>query len=395
MTLTKKELENRKQRFFAEMNERCVGWDTAVIAGGVNQYYFTGTMQDGILVIKSSGELMYFVRRSFDRAKNESPMPECIFPMVSFREVAEVAGKDFGACYLDEETMPRASVQRMTKYISAELFSGLDAALKYVRAVKSPYELGIMERSGQAHRKLLEDIVPGLLVEGMSEAQLFGEVFRAMINLGHHGPSRFSAFGTETIAGQISFGEGTLFANSFNGPAGMLGGSSAVPNFGSSERKLKKGDMVFVDIAFGMDGYHTDKTQIYTFKGKAPKEFVEAHEYCLGVEKSAAAMLTPGAIPSEIYKTVLDGLTDEMRVNFMGMGRDAVKFLGHGVGLVVDEYPVIAKGFDRPLVENMTLALEPKRGIPAYGLAGVEDTFVVTKAGGKALTGGGKSIIEI
>jgi Xaa-Pro aminopeptidase len=72
-----------------------------------------------------------------------------------------------------------------------------------------------------------------------------------------------------------------------------------------------------------------------------------------------------------------------------------VKFLGHGVGLTIDELPVIAKGFDEPLEENMVIALEPKKGVPGIGMTGVEDTYIVTPGGGQCITGGGREIIRI
>jgi len=64
-----------------------------------------------------------------------------------------------------------------------------------------------------------------------------------------------------------------------------------------------------------------------------------------------------------------------------------VKFPGHGIGLVIDEVPVIAEKFKDPLEENMTLAIEPKKGIQGVGMVGVENTFIVTKKGGKCITG--------
>jgi Xaa-Pro aminopeptidase len=71
----------------------------------------------------------------------------------------------------------------------------------------------------------------------------------------------------------------------------------------------------------------------------------------------------------------------------MGFGDRRAGFLGHGVGLQIDEMPVLAAGFDEPLAAGMVLALEPKKGIPGVGMVGLEDTFVVTPAGGRSLTG--------
>ena len=77
----------------------------------------------------------------------------------------------------------------------------------------------------------------------------------------------------------------------------------------------------------------------------------------------------------------------------MGLGDNRVPFLGHGIGLTIDERPVVANGFDRPLEEGMTLALEPKIGIPGFGMVGLENTFEVGPEGGRCLTGGDTGIL--
>jgi Xaa-Pro aminopeptidase len=80
---------------------------------------------------------------------------------------------------------------------------------------------------------------------------------------------------------------------------------------------------------------------------------------------------------------------------FMGLGNNKVHFVGHGIGLAIDEYPVIAEGFELPLEEGMVLAVEPKVGISEVGMVGTENTFEVTANGGKAITGNNYEIITI
>ncbi len=89
------------------------------------------------------------------------------------------------------------------------------------------------------------------------------------------------------------------------------------------------------------------------------------------------------------------GLEPEFLKNFMGFGEHRVKFLGHGIGLWIDETPVIAEGFDEPLEEGMVIALEPKKGIPDVGLVGIENTFAVTPRGGRSLTGKSRGLVEV
>ena len=106
-------------------------------------------------------------------------------------------------------------------------------------------------------------------------------------------------------------------------------------------------------------------------------------------------MLRPGAIPSEIYNSIMSNLDEEFLQNFMGFGNRKVKFLGHGVGLLIDETPVIAEGFDEPLQKGMVFALEPKKGIENIGMVGIENTFIVTAKGGECITGDNPGLIPV
>ena len=72
----------------------------------------------------------------------------------------------------------------------------------------------------------------------------------------------------------------------------------------------------------------------------------------------------------------------------MGFGSNQVPFLGHGIGLAIDEFPAIAGKVHTPLEANMVIALEPKKGLEGIGLVGVENTFLVTDEGGEKLTAG-------
>lgn len=392
--LTKTELQDRLARFCSAMNDTYPDWDTAVIVSKVNQYYFMGTMQDGMLVIKKDGESYYFVRRSYERAKNESPLSN-IYCIESYRDAAETVGKDWGNTFMETENVTLGMIGRLKKYFNIGQISSLDKLVLCVRSVKTPYELKWIEHSGKQHQELLESTIPSLFTEGISEAELVGQIYGKMIDLDYHGVSRFAMYDTELVVGQISFGESSLYPTSFDGPGGAYGMCPAVPIVGSRERKLKKGDLVFVDIGFGVNGYHSDKTQVYVFGGKPTDEMIKVHRACIKIQARLAASLKPGAIPSEIYNSVMNGLNEEFKQNFMGFGGRQVRFLGHGVGLHIDEMPIIANGFDLPLEENMVIALEPKKGIANVGMVGVEDTYIVEPDGGRCITGGGSDIIQV
>ena len=388
------ELKSRMEKFRGVMDKYNADWKMAVIFDKVNLYYFTGTMPEGMLLIPRDDEATLWVRRSFERAVKESLFPS-IKPMRSFRDAAQSFTTIPDTIYLETEFVPLAFYNRFKKYFPFENVKSLDRQVSNIRSIKSSYEIDIMERCGTIHKKILEERVPEILEEGISEVEFATKLYSIMVEEGHHGIARFAMLDTEILIGHICFGESSIYPTYFNGPGGNYGMSAAVPLLGSHERKLKKGDLVFVDVACGLEGYHTDKTMTYMFGQSLSDDVIEVHKSCVDIQNKIVSMLKPGAIPAEIYRNIMDGLTLEFKQNFMGFGERSVKFLGHGIGLQVDEMPVIAEGFEEPLKEGMVLALEPKKGIANIGMVGIENTFKVTKEGGVCITGDNPGLIPI
>ena len=391
MKLTKQEILLRREKFIRTMNQVHGDWDYALFISKVNQYYFTGTIQNGMFVIRKNGDSFFFVRKSAERAKMESPVTDNIYPIKSYRDCVGIIDDNLGNAYIEDEIFSYAVLSRFQKYIKIEKIHSVEKVISFVRAVKSDYELHFMREAGKQASIMMNEIAPTLMKEGMSEAEFVGLMYVEMIRRGYQGVSRISAFQTEFAGGNYSFGENMLLPTNFDGPGGWCGNCPAYPGGGNHNRKLKKGDLVFVDMCFGMEGYHTDKTQIFSFGAKPSEEVLKAHDFCKNLIYTVSKKLVAGAIPSKIYEETLDLLSENEMYGFM----NGVKFLGHGVGLYIDEFPAIAKGFDMPIVENMTIALEPKKRIEGVGLVGVEETYHITKNGAISLTGEPKDIIVV
>ena len=394
MDLKKDELIKRRNLFTARLDTDLPEWDSCIIITKINQYYFTGTMQDGFILMKRDGTFSYFVRQSYQRAVSESPLDE-IYPIKSYRDAAAKDGSFLGNALFETGSVPYAVIERLHGYFDINKISSAEKTISRIRSVKSEYELYWMKKSGEMHEKLLTEQVPSMLREGMSEAQLYGNLLGKMTELGYHGISRFEKFQTEIQLGQIGFGSNSLVPTSFDGPGGSRGNSPAVPLGGDPDRLLKKGDLVFVDLGFGISGYHSDKTQVYSFGADPSDEALSAHAFCLRIQGKLTRSIRPGAVPSEIYSEIMSSVTEEENKNFMGFQSHKVKFLGHGVGLAIDESPVIAAGFNDPIEKNMVFACEPKKGVENQGMTGVEDTFAVTDTGCECITGSSKQIITV
>ena len=387
------ELEDRLNRFRARMDTACPGWKCAAIVGKIPLYYFTGTMQDGLLLIPQGGDAVFWIRTSYERALEESLFPD-IRKMRSYRDVAAATGSLPREVYLETDLVPISQLRRMQKHLPFSEIRPVDGQVSAVRAVKSRYELALMEQAGRIHRKVLEDCVPGMLSEGIDEVAFSCDLYSRMVKEGHQGIIRFGMF-NEMVLGQIGFGTSSIRPICVDTPGGVSGMHPSVPQMGSRDRKLAKGDLVVVDIGCGYKGYQTDKTLSYMFGKPIPEHAIREHRRCVEIQDTVASLLKPGAIPSEIYRTVMESLEPAFLPDFMGYGNHRVKFLGHGIGLWIDETPVIAVGFDEPLQEGMVFALEPKKGIRDVGLVGIENTFVVTPQGGRSITGTSKGLLEV
>lgn len=370
------------------------GWECAVILGRINMYYLSGTMQDGMVIIPRDGEAVLWVRRSYERALDESCFPR-IEPMGSYRDAARASPNLPDTVYLETELVPLAMLERLQKHFPFSHARPLDLQISRVRAEKSAYELSRMEQAGRIHERVLEELVPRILSEGMSEAGFGSEVYAVMVREGHFGIVRFGGMGIEVEVGHLGFGDSSLYPSSFDGPGGCRGMGPAAPVLGSPDRRLAKGDLVYIDNGCMVEGYQTDKTMTYMFGGTVPQEAIELQCRCVEIQDDVASQLRPGAVPSRIYEDTLNGLTPGFLENFMGYRQRTARFLGHGVGLLVDEIPVIARGFDEPLREGMTIAVEPKKGVRGVGMVGIENTFVVTPGGGRSITGSSPGLIPV
>lgn len=387
------ELDDRMKRFYARMDQTCPDWELAAIVGMIPLYYFTGTMQDGILLIVRGKDPVFWVRQSYERAVAESLFPD-IRRMKSYRDVASGMGTLPSRVYVETSLMTLAQQERIKKYLPFTEMKSVDEQVAAVRAVKSGYEMSLAEHAGEVHRHVLEDCVPGMLTEGINEVTLGCDLYSLIVQKGHQGIIRFSMF-NEMLLGQIGFGTSSLNPTCVNSPGGISGMHPSTPLMGSRSRELSSGDLVYIDIGCGYRGYQTDKTQTYMFGKPIPEDAYQQHLRCVEIQDTISSQLKPGAIPSEIYRNVISDLEPEFLENFMGFGKHKVNFLGHGIGLWIDEYPVIAEGFHEPLQEGMIIALEPKKGIPGVGMVGIENTFAVTPRGGRSLTGRSRGLVEV
>lgn len=387
------ELEARLERFRRAMDAAHPGWEMAAVNHKVAMYYFTGTIQEGVLLIRPQ-DAVFWVRRSFERACNESHFSD-IRPMHSFREAAAFYGSAPKVMYVETKKATLDWERMLHKYFAFEELGSFDSVLQDLRMVKSEYELKQMEQSGAIHETVLDIVAPKLIHGGISEAQLAIALYSEMVQRGSHGTARFNQALGEEAVGIASFGKSGLVRTGFDGPGGTDGTCIAVQSIGNAFRKLQPGRLVYLDIPCGFDGYHTDKTVVYYYgdlaKDEQSKHLIEAQQRCLELEQEVVRLMVPGEPIENLYLRTMDKFDNIYGDAFMNGG----KFLGHSIGLVMDEAPAIAKGFKQPLQPGMTFAVEPKIALPGLGMVGTENTYVVTENVARSLTGSSHLLREV
>jgi len=356
-------------------------------------YYLTGTLANGVLWLPMEGEPFLLVRKGLERCRLESPKTRTS-PFRSYSDIAglcEKAGSPLSPVIAAEmSALPWSlGLTLQARLPGVRFVSGEQIALK-ARTVKSAWELAKMRVCGERHHACLCDLLPGRIRPGMSERDISHLVWQVFFEQGHCGMLRMGNPGEEVFLGHVAVGENGNYPSHYNGPLGLKGEHPAVPFMGHGNCVWQKHEPLMLDVGFGFEGYTTDKTQMYWSGTRAsvPDSVLRAYDLCLEIQERAACSLRPGVLPSSIWEDACTYMqSTEFMEGFMGLGDNKVHFLGHGIGLVIDEQPVLALRFDEPLQEGMTLAIEPKIALSGLGMVGVENTFEVTSGGGKSITG--------
>ncbi len=259
--------------------------------------------------------------------------------------------------------------------------------------VKSPWELDMMRRAGGVSRAVAE-AVPQLLREGISELELSIGLEAVARRAGHLGLIRLRGFNMDMYFGHILSGPEAAIPAYGDAPTGGLGVSAAFGQ-GASERRIRAGEMVSVDIMMNCQGYLSDQTRNFSI-GPPPSRLEEAYRFVQEIHRRFREAARPGAVTGELYELVWHWVTeagwDEW---FMGYGAGRVAFIGHGLGIEVDEFPFIAQGQKLVLQEGMTFAFEPKFIMPGLGITGLENTYAVTSGGLESLNTATEELVII
>lgn len=376
MNVPKTELQERISKFQVILQQK--GLEGALLVQRTDTLYFSGTAQNVHLYIPQVGKPIVLAYRNVLRAEQESSWD--VTPLVSLSKIPQYiqeAGfplpKKVG---LELDVLTVNQFERYRKIFPDTSWVDVSFEIRLQRAVKSPWELACLEESSKIYPQVLEYAKEVLRV-GITEIELEGLLAGKARSLGHDGYVRMRGFDSEFHVGVITAGARAAAASSFNGPVTGQGISVAQPN-GASMARIQTGEPIVVDLVTAVSGYQIDQTRILSL-GPLSDELMTIYKTAQHIEEKLLKALVPGRVAGDIYEEILTWVRENTpyQENFMGYGPNRVPFIGHGVGLELDELPTISRGSKEVLKPGMVVAIEPKFVIPGVGVVGIEDTVAI------------------
>ncbi|MGD9154512.1 MAG: Xaa-Pro peptidase family protein [Bacillota bacterium] len=385
MDFTANEFGKRLGRLQQLLTEKQV--DLAILNQSPDLYYFTGSAQPLYLVAPAAGQPVILARKAVARIHEEVAGIPCEY-FQNTRDMARIIAA-YGCNRAQRvgfslENTAYGTVNRWLQLLAGSSPIDLSQELRFLRMVKSQAEQAIITAAG----KIMAGI-PGLAREafrpGLTELELSVAIENYLRLQGHGGIIRNRREAVELGCGVCSGGTNALAGGKFDSVCVGSGLAPANP-FGASNRPIARNQPVIMDYAINYRGYHVDQTRMFCW-GSPDTLVVRAFQAMLEVERVLMEELRPGKTWSELYARGLQIAADyHYEAEFMGVGPEQVRFVGHGVGLELDEPPYLAPKLGLPISAGMTIALEPKVALPGIGVIGNEDTVLVREDGCECLT---------
>ena len=383
------ELKLRRDKIRALMAQQ--GIDAALITCNVNLIYTYGRVVSGYLYLPLNAPARLFIKRPNDIEG------EHIHPI---RKPEQITGllKECGLplpvkLMLEGDELPFTEYNRLAAcFPETEVVSCGTALIRQARSIKTPIEIEMFRRSGIAHAKAYEQI-PSVYQPGMTDRQLSVEIERLMRLEGCLGIFRVFGQSMEIFMGSLLAGDNAAVPSPYDFALGGKGFDPSLPG-GVSGTLLQAGQCFMVDMGGNFYGYMGDMSRVFSI-GKLPEQAYAAHQTCLEIQEEIVAMAKPGTVCEDMYNKAIEIVTKAGFADyFMGVDQKA-KFIGHGIGLEINEMPVLAPRMKQELESGMVFALEPKIVLPGIGPVGIENSWAVTTDGLEKLTLCKEEIIEL
>lgn len=379
------DLSLRIKRLQVLMQEQ--GVDALLASSNTALLYLFGQIYSGIAYIPKEGDAQYFVRRP--------QIYECHSSVIYIRKiediVASIAAKDISTLALELDELPYNEIVRQNNIFPNAKIANATTLLRHVRMIKTPYEIDAIRNGIQKHMEVYKG-VKNLYRTGMTDLDLQIEIEYLMRKTGSSGIFRCFGSTMEIHMGSLLAGDNALSPSPYDFALG--GAGSPVLPLGASGLPIKQGTSIMVDMAGNYGTYLTDISRTYSV-GALTDEAYKLHSLSLRMHREIMQTASVGDSCGDIHLRCLQLAAEEdARKFFMGVGQQA-QFVGHGVGLQINELPVLTQRSKERLQENMVIAFEPKFVLPGVGAVGIENTYLISNQGVENLSPIEEDIIDL
>lgn len=352
--------------------------DAALIAVPVNLFYLTGAIFNGYLYVGADGRAYAFTR--YEQAIEGiecicARKPELIPGLLRDANVPMPK-----TLMLEDDYLPASVYMRLSR-----VFDGAAIArdlMRTVRSVKTPYEQEQLKLSAAAHSRAYARI-PALLRPGITDTHLAIEIERAMRLEGCLGIMRLFGTNMEIHMGSVLAGDNALVRSPYDFAMGGAGAHPSLP-ISACGSPLREGTTVMVDMGGNFTGYMSDMTRTYAI-GALPQQAYDLHNLSIAIQRELARAKA-GDTCEMLYEKGVQMVKDAGAWNYYMEPIQGSRFVGHGIGLEVNELPVLCLKNQTVLEEGMVIALEPKFVLPGVGPLGTENTYIVRSYGLECIT---------
>ena len=355
--------------------------DACIITSPVNQYWLCGFIFDGFLFIFPEGDPILFVKRpsNIDNEQARSiRKPEQIPDLL--REMGIPLPKHI---LIEADQLSFNAATRLQTAMEMPGIKNISGELRKIRAVKSEYELEQMRESARIHAYVYR-LIPSLYHEGMTDLELQIEIERQMRLHGSVGIFRSFGANMDIFMGSMLAGDNAQAASPYDYSLGGEGISPLLP-LGANGTLLQPGTTLMVDMAGNYRPWMDDMTRTFAIEYASDIAY-KAHQVSIDIHNAIIKNFRAGALCSELYQLAEEMVNqNDLAPYFMGTIQQA-QFIGHGVGLEINEPPVLTPRSKEVLEPGMAFALEPKFVLPGIGAVGIENTYVVHESGFEKIT---------
>ncbi|MDH6354482.1 Xaa-Pro aminopeptidase [Dysgonomonas sp. PH5-45] len=369
---------------------RCLGADACILSTSVNVFYTTGIIYAGYFYLPAEGEALHFVKRPSDVW-----LPNTVFIRKPEQIAEELQNRGLPLptkVLLEADALSYNSCNRLIGALNIKETVDASPLLRKQRSVKTDLEISQVRICAERHMAVY-GLIPSLYRHGMTDVALQAEIEREMLLHGSSGLFRTYGENMDVYQGSLLAGENAEEPSPFDFALGGKGVSPSLP-IGACGAVIGKGQTIMVDLAGNYTPWMTDLSRVYSV-GKTSDLALKAHQASIEIHNIARDTARVGTPCADLYNMAVDVTKKHgLEPYFMGTKQQA-KFVGHGVGIEINEVPVLMPRSKDLLEENIVFALEPKYVIPGVGPVGIENTYLVTAGGIENLTPIEENIIEL